>query len=526
MVRLLLPLLLVLSACGADADGDGVRGAADCDDSDPDVNEEATEVCDGKDNDCDGDVDEGVTTSFYADEDGDDFGDPDAVVERCEAEDDEVEDNTDCNDDDPESFPGADEFCDGVDNDCDGDIDEADALDAANWYRDTDGDGFGADDDTTLGCDPGDGWELEGGDCDEGDTDINPGADEICDDVDNDCDGDIDEDEAIDATRWYADLDDDGFGDPENSRFACEQPEDFVIDDMDCDDEDEDEFPGVMWYPDGDTDGFGDETAMATLCERSAPTDVSNNRDCDDTDASISPAVLETWYDGVDSNCDGADDYDLDGDGERSSTEFEGGLDCDDADPTVNTSATEVEDSRDNDCNGLCDEGFISTGEVIISEIHKNPSAVDDADGEWIELYNTTGDDVVVCGWELFDDDTDSTILEGPFTVPASGYAVIGNNSDTMTNGNVSLDYEYSGFDLANGADEVVLDFDGTLMDAVRYDDGPDFPDPTGASMVLDPSALTESENDDGANWCVADSAWPMSAGDLGSPGFPNTCTP
>ena len=104
-----------------DLDEDGYSEAdGDCDDADADVSPDATEVCDGIDNDCNGAVDEGVTEIWYPDEDGDGFGADDAPTEACSRPDDHVPSATDCDDFDPEVFPGAVEVCDGVDTDCDG----------------------------------------------------------------------------------------------------------------------------------------------------------------------------------------------------------------------------------------------------------------------------------------------------------------------------------------------------------------------------------------------------------------------
>ena len=105
-----------------DSDGDGFSECeGDCDDFNSAINPGATEVCDGIDNNCDGTIDEGVTTAFYADADGDGFGDASDTVEDCTAPTGYVTDNTDCDDTNATIYPGAPELCDGLDNDCDGD---------------------------------------------------------------------------------------------------------------------------------------------------------------------------------------------------------------------------------------------------------------------------------------------------------------------------------------------------------------------------------------------------------------------
>ncbi len=159
-----------------DADGDGFDADVDCDDDDAQINPDATEVCDGLDNDCDELVDEDdddldldTMTSYYNDADGDGYGDPEVGTDSCaDPGGGFVLDNTDCDDDNAANFPGTVEACDDVDNDCDGVVDDVDV----------DGDGYF--DSTCLG----------GDDCDDGVPEINPGADEVCDDgIDNNCDG-------------------------------------------------------------------------------------------------------------------------------------------------------------------------------------------------------------------------------------------------------------------------------------------------------------------------------------------------
>jgi len=243
--------LLGLVACDVDSDGDGVAAQFDCDDTNPDINEDAEEICDGLDNNCDGRIDNQTTDAptFYADFDRDGYGDPEATTSDCRFDPETggpdpdfepfgyVRDNTDCDDALKTVNPEAEERCDGIDNNCDGDVDGDDAIDKLTWYADSDDDGFGDAESTTEACDQPTGHVDNDLDCDDTTDASNPSADEICDGSDNDCDGDVDEDDAIDASAWYLDMDEDGFGDPDTSVFACAAPEGYLADNTDCNDE-------------------------------------------------------------------------------------------------------------------------------------------------------------------------------------------------------------------------------------------------------------------------------------------------
>ncbi|MCB9766285.1 MAG: putative metal-binding motif-containing protein [Alphaproteobacteria bacterium] len=236
----------------ADADGDGWAACLECDDGDAAIHPDADEVCDSVDNDCDGliddeddDVDLSTGVSAYADSDGDGYGDPTQVLSACEIPEGYVSDASDCDDGAATTYPGADEHCDGVDSDCDGTRDEDDALDAATWYADADGDGYGDVTSTTAACSQPSGYSADSTDCDDGAATTYPGADEYCDGVDSDCDGTLDEDDALDATTWYADTDADGYGDASAAVTTCAQPSQHVSDDNDCDDTDAAVNPGA-----------------------------------------------------------------------------------------------------------------------------------------------------------------------------------------------------------------------------------------------------------------------------------------
>lgn len=237
----------------------------------------------------------------------------------------------DCNDEVAEINPGAVEICDNLDNDCNGFVD--DDLDTFTYYVDNDGDGYGDESitlDTCLQTAP-EGYADNAMDCDDGAEALNPDAVEVCDNIDNDCNG-------------------------------------FVDDDLDT----------FTYYIDSDGDGYGDEAATLDTCLQTAPEGyVDNAMDCDDGAEALNPDAVEIC-DGIDNNCDGAVDeglevityyMDSDGDGYGDemvtldtclTTEPDGfvtnNLDCDDDNMEVNPDAMEVVDDIDNDCNGMIDD--------------------------------------------------------------------------------------------------------------------------------------------------------------------------
>jgi len=174
-----------------DADGDGHVSTEDCDDSDRSIHPGATELCNEVDDNCDGEIDEGVQVLFYQDNDGDSYGNADQPVWACEAGDGIVSDDTDCDDASATVHPTALDACNGIDDDCDDEVDEDGEV---PLYVDSDGDGWGEDGPPSTGC-PEPGWATVDGDCDDSDPSSNPGvAMDYCDGVNNDCDDEIDED--------------------------------------------------------------------------------------------------------------------------------------------------------------------------------------------------------------------------------------------------------------------------------------------------------------------------------------------
>ncbi len=237
-----LLVLLALSslglACGKgkaeeeDRDGDRVPASEDCDDDNNLVHPGATELCDGIDNNCDGQIDENAVggTTWYVDADGDGHGATTQTRFSCLQPPGFVLSADDCDDTNAARSPSAEEACDELDNDCDGAVDEGVLR---GLYRDRDGDGYGVDTDTMEGCVESEGWSFLGGDCDDEDAALNPGQPERCNDLDDDCNGVVD-DNAIDASSLAVDADGDGFGQPGTSATTC----DGASNEADCDDSD------------------------------------------------------------------------------------------------------------------------------------------------------------------------------------------------------------------------------------------------------------------------------------------------
>jgi hypothetical protein len=164
---------------------------SDCDDGDPLIYPGANEFCNGQDDDCNGQIDNGVLITWYADADGDSYGNPAVSQISCVAPFGYVNDNNDCDDTDNDVNPDAVEICNGIDDDCSGTIDD---LVAELYYVDVDQDGFG---DPASGvyltCNIPSNFIQENSDCDDGDPLVYPGAIEICNQQDDDCDGLTDE---------------------------------------------------------------------------------------------------------------------------------------------------------------------------------------------------------------------------------------------------------------------------------------------------------------------------------------------
>jgi len=171
-------------------------------------------------------------------------------------------------------------------------------------------------------------------------------------------------------------------------------------------------------------------------------------------------------------------------------------------------------------------------GNIVITEVMKDPAIVADSSGEWIEVYNASPSVVNLEGWVLRDNGTDSiTLANGGngIYVAAGRYLVLGANGDPLTNGGIAVgyDWDWTLFKLDNADDEIVLVAPGNVeIDRIEYDNGFLWPDSTGFSLSLRAGVLSASGNDSGNAWCSASSVISATNPDHGTPGVANDSCP
>jgi hypothetical protein len=304
-----------------DNDGDGFTGVeGDCDDDNPAIYPEAEELCDGIDNNCDDIVDEDAVDAptWYIDFDLDGYGGPGPYdVVSCEQPAGYVADGSDCDDTDDTISPDAAEICDGIDNDCNGETDEDAEADDATWYLDADSDGWGNEEYVLVQCDQPDGYVIQAGDCDDLLVEVNPEAEEICDELDNNCNDEVDEDV---VQTFFRDVDGDGYGVEDDTEVVegCEAPEGYTTNSevFDCDDANADTFPEAPELCDGQDndcdDSANDSGVVSWVDDDGAWTDLSSTLAAGTVSTPVSMTLDE---DGALYFCDGTFYVNLEVDG-------------------------------------------------------------------------------------------------------------------------------------------------------------------------------------------------------------------
>jgi MYXO-CTERM domain-containing protein len=353
-------------------------------------------------------------------------GDADTADADADGFDDVACGGDDCDDSDAAIYPGALEYCDGVDDDCDGSADEDDAVDAATWFADADADGYGDADAASVACAAPAGFVADASDCGDTDARVYPGAPEACDGQDDGCDGLLPADES--------DADGDGY-------VACSVDLGgwggaAITGDDDCDDTRADVYPGATDAP---YDAIDQDCTGGDACDADAdgfPSVACGGADCDDAATAVNPDAGEVWYDGLDGDCDDADDYDADADGHTSASY--GGDDCDDARADVYPGAADapydgdVQDCDDSnefdadedghgiaanggdDCDDARSDVYPGAPDVWYDGIDANCDGADDLDqdGDGHALAEVGGDDC---------DDADAMVFPGATEVADDG---------------------------------------------------------------------------------------------------------
>ena len=314
--------------------------ANDCNDKDVAVNPGKTEVCgNGKDDNCanaESDLNAGGCVKYFTDADGDGFGVGAAQCTCAPQGQFTAKLGGDCNDKEVAVSPAQTEKClDLVDNNCSGATDEAGCQGCSTYYKDADQDGFGLDaDKQCIGKATFPYTAFVGGDCNDdaakGGSKQKPSATELCNGIDDDCDGQTDP----------------------TGTSGCQ-----------------------FFYPDADKDTYGAQVSAMCQCSATAAFAVTKTGDCNDNDATINPGKIEVC-DGKDNNCNSNIDEgvlvtfykDQDGDKFGGVTTAQGCTapvgyakdsgDCSDFNKAIYPTAPEACNDIDDDCDALIDEGL------------------------------------------------------------------------------------------------------------------------------------------------------------------------
>ncbi|MCY1014220.1 putative metal-binding motif-containing protein [Pyxidicoccus sp. MSG2] len=307
-----------------DGDGDGVGAGSvmmgcaipanhvasgnDCNDTDIQIKPGLPETCDDKDNDCAGGVDNGLpVATYYRDADADGFGKASDSLQKCRMPaTGYVTDSTDCDDTASAVNPNATEVCNDIDDNCRVGTDEGFNK---SWYRDEDGDSYGRQDQLVTNCTRPTGYVAPTAifDCNDGDSAVKPGALELCNEIDDNCDNSVDEPFTTGMTRKGAAC---STGPSCTGIYVCNAAKDNTTCNAPA---------SINYYPDADGDGDGANAAAASVF-------------CSDQPAPPNASTVKT--------------------------------DCDDADKYNKGNGTEVCDQRNNNCDpgSLVDEGNVCAG--------------------------------------------------------------------------------------------------------------------------------------------------------------------
>lgn len=158
-------------------------------------------------------------------------------------------------------------------------------------------------------------------------------------------------------------------------------------------------------------------------------------------------------------------------------------------------------------CHGSAGFAAIAPGDLVITELMANPASVSDAQGEWFEIYNRSGATLDLDGLVIRDSGSNSHTISGPVSVNPDSYFVLGRNADSSVNGGYVADYQYSNFTLGNSSDDIILEYNGVVIDSVSYSDDPNFGIP-GVSTELTSAGFLATPD----NFVYGD-------GDIGTPG-------
>ncbi len=287
---------------------------------------------------------------------------------------------------------------------------------------------------------------------------------------------------------------------------------------------------GDGWTAPDDPDcarGDSEVGLSATECNAGVDNDGDGGIDAADADCAdgFADAELPACSDGIDNDGDGWTDA---RDPDCASVGDEVGLGATTCNDGLDNNGDGDIDAADSQCDWATGEERLPYFWITVTEIMNDPLAVDDAQGEWFEIYNPLAVDVDLVGWTFYDGGGDNFDIVGSLIVPAEGYLVLGANGDAGTNGGVDVDYVYSDFTLDDVDDEIYID-DPTATEVFFLEyyilDG--WPDPEGASFSFD-GAMTPAAGPawSASNWCTSTAVWAGSDGDAGSPGEPNEHCP